>query len=105
MRRTVTVSNMSIIAGHSLVDASQRDAYVEAYRGLVMRARAAPGCLDVAITADTADAGRVNMYERWDGEDTLAAFRAVADPPQLDIEMRDMQVSKFSIDRKADPFA
>ena len=96
---------MLIIAGHYLVDASQRDAYVESYRDLVTQARAAPGCLDVAITADTVDAGRVNMYERWEDEDTLAAFRAVAHPPELDVEMRDMQVSKFSVAGETDPFA
>lgn len=95
---------MLIIAGHYLVDAEQRDAYVAAYRDLVTRARAAPGCLDVAITADTVQPGRVNMYERWDGEASLAAFRAVASPPELDVQMREMQVSTFSVDGEADPF-
>ena len=103
-RRGRTLCLMLIIAGHYLVDASQRDAYVEAFRDLVTRARAAPGCLDVAITADTVDAGRVNMYERWEDEDTLAAFRAVADPPDVGVEMTDMQVSKFTVDRETDPF-
>ena len=95
---------MLIIAGHYLVDAAQRDAYVEAYRDLVTRARAAPGCFDVAITADTVEPDRVNMYERWQDEETLAAFRAVASPPPLDVEMFAVQVSKFSVDREADPF-
>jgi quinol monooxygenase YgiN len=51
---------MLIIAGHYFVDAAQRDAYVEAFHDLVQRARAAPGWLDVAITADAVDPGRVN---------------------------------------------
>jgi len=93
-----------IIAGHYFVGAAQRDAYVEAFRGLVERARAAPGCLDVAITADSVEAGRVNMYERWEDEETLAAFRAVADPPEPDVEMLDVQVSKFHVDRETGPF-
>ena len=104
MSKAVTLSSMLIIAGHYLVDTAHRDAYVEAYCDLVTRARAAPGCLDVAITADSVDARRVNMYERWQDEDTLAAFRAVADPPAVDVEMSDMQVSKFSVDRETDPF-
>lgn len=95
---------MLIIAGHYFVDAAQRDAYVEAFRDLVQRARAAPGCLDAAITADAVYPGRVNNYERWESEDALAAFRAVADPPELDVEMLDMQMSKFHIDRESDPF-
>lgn len=80
-----------IIAGHYFVDAAQRDGYVEALRDLVRRARAAPGCLDVAITADAVDPRRVNNYERWEREDALAAFRAVADPPKVDVEMLNMQ--------------
>jgi quinol monooxygenase YgiN len=103
-RAAGTVRGVLIIAGHYFVDAAQRDAYVEAFRDLVQRARAAPGCLDVAITADAVDPGRVNNYERWESEDALAAFRAVADPPELDVEMLDMQMSKFHIDRESDPF-
>jgi quinol monooxygenase YgiN len=93
-----------IIAGHYHVEAEQRDAYVAAFADLVRRARAAPGCLDVAITADPVDPRRVNNYERWESEDALAAFRAVADPPEVDVEMVDMQVSKFHVDRESDPF-
>ena len=67
------------------------------------RARAAPGCLDVAITA-AVDPRRVNNYERWESEDALAAFRALADPPKVEVEMHNMQMSKFHIDRESDPF-
>lgn len=95
---------MLIIAGHYLVDAAQRDAYVAAYGDLVTRARATRGCLDVAVTADTVNPERVNMYERWDDEDTLAAFRAVANPPDFDVELREMQVTKFSVGGETDPF-
>jgi quinol monooxygenase YgiN len=95
---------MLIIAGHYFVDAAQREAYVDAFRDLVQRARAAPGCLDVAITADPVDPRRVNNYERWESEEALAAFRAIADPPELDVEMLDIQMSKFHIDRESGPF-
>ena len=95
---------MLIIAGYYFVDAAQRDAYVAAFRDLVQRARAAPGCLDVAITADTVDPRRVNNYERWESEDALAAFRAVADPPELDVDMLDVKMSKFHIDHESGPF-
>jgi len=55
-------------------------------------------------TADTVEPDRVNMYECWESEDTLAAFRSVGDAPELHVEMRDMAVSKFSVDGRADPF-
>lgn len=95
---------MLISAGCYFVDARRRDATVEAFRDLVERARTAPGCLDVAITADPAEPGRINNDERWESEEALAAFRAVADPPELDVQMVDMQMSKFSIERESDPF-
>ena len=43
---------MLIIAGHLEVAPDSRDAYNAAFADLVSRAREAPGCLDVAITAD-----------------------------------------------------
>jgi len=95
---------MLIIAGHYAVEPAERNAYVEAFGDLVQRARLAPGCLDVAITADVGDPARVNNYERWGNEEALAAFRAVADPPKLDVEMRDMRMSKFHVDHESDPF-
>ena len=55
---------MVIIAGHFAVAAERRDEYVATFTDLVRRARQAPGCLDVAVTADSLDAGRVYMYER-----------------------------------------
>ena len=43
---------MLIIAGHFEVDPEDRDRFVSAHQGLLRRARTAPGCLDLAITAD-----------------------------------------------------
>ena len=54
---------MWIIAGYITVDEDERDRYVAAHRDLVVRAREAPGCLDVAITADPVDPRRVNNFE------------------------------------------
>lgn len=40
-----------------------------------MLARAAPGCLDFAQSADPLDAGRINIFERWESAADLEAFR------------------------------
>lgn len=66
---------MLIIAGHLIVDPADRDAYVADCAAVVAQARSAPGCLDFALTADTLDPARVNVYERWESDDDLAAFR------------------------------
>ncbi|MBB4661367.1 putative quinol monooxygenase [Conexibacter arvalis] len=66
---------MLIIAGHLLVDPADRDAYVRDCAAVVELARAAPGCLDFALTADSLDPARVNVYERWRDDAALDAFR------------------------------
>ncbi len=43
---------MVIVAGHLLVAADRRAAYLEDCVAVVEQAREAPGCLDVSITAD-----------------------------------------------------
>lgn len=47
-------------------DQADRDRFVAAHADLVARARAAPGCLDIAISADVLDRRRANNYERWE---------------------------------------
>lgn len=73
---------MIIIAGHGLVDADERDAHVEAFAGLVARARAADGCLHFAMTADSLDPERVNMVEIWRDAEALDAWRKRARAPR-----------------------
>ena len=99
-----TAGPMLIITGHYRVDAVERDAYIAAFADLQRRARQAPGCLDVAITADSLDADRVNNLERWESREAMEAFRAVADPPDLDVEMRDVQVRLYTVTGERDPF-
>jgi quinol monooxygenase YgiN len=86
---------MVIIAGYMLVDEGQRDAYVEARRDLVRRARAFEGCIDLAITADPVDRRRVNNLEVWASAEVLNAGRAEANPPQIGIEPADMHMRRF----------
>jgi quinol monooxygenase YgiN len=66
---------MLIIAGHLVVDPANRSSFVADCRAAVEQARGAPGCLDFALTADTLDAARVNVFERWESETDLLAFR------------------------------
>jgi quinol monooxygenase YgiN len=95
---------MWIIAGHVTVGEDERDAYVEAHRDLVQRARQAPGCLDVAITADPVDPGRINNYERWKTWDAIEAWRSLANAPDTGIEFRDVDVTAFEVARTRPPF-
>ncbi|SEF18932.1 putative quinol monooxygenase [Jiangella alba] len=86
---------MIIIAGHELVAADERDAFVAAFRGLVTRARGTDGCVHIAITADSVDPERVNVVEVWRDADALKAWRRrargpkSATPTHLDIRRYD----------------
>jgi quinol monooxygenase YgiN len=42
---------------------------------VVEQARSAPGCLDFAITADLVDPGRIDIFERWETQAAVQAFR------------------------------
>lgn len=95
---------MLIIAGSVQVAPERRDALVAAFEDLVRRARTAPGCLDVAVTADSIDPGRINNFERWESQDHLDAWRAVAHAPDVSAEMISVDVSLFDVAGERPPF-
>jgi quinol monooxygenase YgiN len=66
---------MVIVAGHIVVDPQQRESYLADCVSVVEQARRAPGCLDFAITADLVDAGRIDIFERWESQAAVEAFR------------------------------
>ena len=66
---------MVIVAGSLRVDPDQRAAYIAGCDEVVGAARRAPGCLDFAISADSMDPGRINIFERWDSQSAVEAFR------------------------------
>jgi quinol monooxygenase YgiN len=89
---------MLIIAGHLILSPSDRDHFVDGHLDLVKRARQAPGCLDLAISADPVDVTRVNNYERWEDEDSLANWRKIANPPHLNIDFLGGDMVKYHIE-------
>ena len=66
---------MVIVAGHITVEPQERESYVAGCVSVVDQARGAAGCLDFAITADLVDPGRVNIFERWESQAAVDAFR------------------------------
>jgi quinol monooxygenase YgiN len=66
---------MVIVAGHVVVDPQQRDYYLSRCVEVVRQARRAAGCLDFALSADLLEPGRVNIFERWESQAAVDAFR------------------------------
>ena len=71
---------MLIIAGRTCVAPQERDEWVDAHDDAITRARSAPGYLDRSISADLIEADRVKLFELWEPEEHLEAWRTVAHP-------------------------
>lgn len=93
---------MLIIAGHLVVAPADRDAYVAECAPAVEAARTAPGCLDYSITADTVDPARVVIYERWESERELLAFRGSGPSDDQQTAILDADVRRYGISSVGD---
>jgi quinol monooxygenase YgiN len=88
---------MLIIAGWLRVDPEARDSYLDGCAAVVSQARSAPGCLDFALTADLLDPARINVYERWESDEQLHAFRGSGPDSGQTEQIRDADVLKYRI--------
>ncbi|GAA5122756.1 putative quinol monooxygenase [Pseudonocardia adelaidensis] len=88
---------MLIIAGWLRVDPSARTDYLDACAAVVAQARSAPGCLDFALTADLLDPGRIDVYERWESDEQLLAFRGSGPDDTQTERIRDADVRRYRI--------
>jgi quinol monooxygenase YgiN len=88
---------MIIVAGALYVAPETRAAYLEGCETVVVSARAAPGCLDYALSADLLDPARINVFERWDSAASLERFRGSGpDDSQLAV-LREVHVEEYEI--------
>jgi quinol monooxygenase YgiN len=94
---------MIIIAGHTLTESGRRDAAVQAFSGMLERARKHDGCLDLSISADPLDAERINVFELWRDQESLDAWRKVAKGPR-GIKFRKAQVKLYRTEKAEKPF-
>ncbi len=91
------LSRMLIVAGHLAVAPEDRDAFVAASGAAVAQAREAPGCLDFAVTADTLNPQRVNVFERWESEVALLAFRGAGPSGAMAARILDADVRRYVV--------
>lgn len=94
---------MLIIAGHLVVARAERDAYVAVCVPMVEAARAAPGCLEFSVTADTVDSSQVRIYERWENEELLVAFRGAGPSDDQQAAIVSADVKRYAISSAGDP--
>jgi quinol monooxygenase YgiN len=86
-----------IVAGHLVVADADRDSYLAGCAAVVEQARKAPGCLDFSISADLLDAGRINVYERWESQADVEAFRGSGPSDEQGAAMLSASVAEYDV--------
>jgi quinol monooxygenase YgiN len=88
---------MVIVAGQIVVDPQQRESYLEGCVRVVELARRAPGCIDFAIGADLVDAGRINIFERWESRAAVEAFRGSGPGDEQSVAILAAAVAEYDV--------
>jgi quinol monooxygenase YgiN len=86
-----------IVAGHLVVDPTERDEYLSGCVDVVRQARRAPGCLDFALTADLIEPGRVNVFERWESPAAVEAFRGGGPSDEQSAAIVSAEVAEYDV--------
>ena len=94
---------MLIIAGSLTLDPDHRERFLAANADVVELARQAPGCLDFVQAADPLDADRINVFERWEDEEHLLAFRGGGQPAADSPPIRSAAVKRYVISAVEEP--
>jgi len=94
---------MLIIAGSLILDPDDREPFLAANADVVALARQVSGCLDFVQAADPLDAGRINVFERWDSEEHLLAFRGAGQPASDSPPIRSAEVKRYVISAVEEP--
>jgi quinol monooxygenase YgiN len=88
---------MVIVAGQIVVDPAHREDYLAGCVAVVVQARRAPGCLDFAVAADLIDPGRINVFERWETQEAVTAFRGSGPSEEQGMAMRSASVAEYDV--------
>lgn len=97
------MTGVIIISGHLLVDPAQRGSYLGATAGVAPQARAAAGCLEFVQVADPVEADRIVVYERWESDADLEAFRGAGASVEGTPELLGAEVAKYRISAVESP--
>jgi quinol monooxygenase YgiN len=88
---------MVIVAGRIEVAAEDRESYLADCVGVVEQARRATGCLDFSISADLLAPGRINVFERWESQEAVEAFRGSGPGDEQSAAMLSASVAEYDV--------
>ncbi len=88
---------MIIVAGKIYVQSGKRDTFLQRSHDAMQLAREAKGCRDFIVAADPLEADRVNVYEAWDSEDSLQAFRGAGAGSDITALIKRADVEQYQV--------
>jgi quinol monooxygenase YgiN len=74
---------MLIVSGRIYLRPGTRERFLASSAEAIVQARAFAGCRDFVVAADPLEPDRVNVYEEWESEAALLAFRGSG--PEADL--------------------
>lgn len=92
---------MIIVAGKIVVRTGTRERYLESSAEAIRQVRKAHGCRDFVVAADPIEPDRVNVYEEWDSEEELLAFRESGTDESLQSVIVNAAVSRHVVSSSA----
>jgi quinol monooxygenase YgiN len=90
--------SLLIVAGRIYVAPGKRDRFLAESRPAIEQARRAAGCRDFVVTADPLEADRVNVFEEWESEEALLAFRGSGPSADMTALIRRAEVRQYEVD-------
>jgi quinol monooxygenase YgiN len=91
---------MVIVAGFLVVEPLQRENYLTECRDVVRQARQTPGCLEYSISADLLDPDRIDIFERWQSQAAVEAFRGGGPSDGQQVVIMSASVSEYDVGRQ-----
>ena len=88
---------MIIVHGHLLISEGHREEFLKASSDAARSARQVPDCLDFAVSADTVDSNRVNIFEAWKTRRALDDFRGTGPESELGALIEQAVISESDI--------
>jgi quinol monooxygenase YgiN len=88
---------MIIVSGWLKLKPGKRDAFVASSLDAMVLARRSVGCRAFVVAADPLAGDLVNVYECWDTEEDLLAFREGGPEPEMLTMIVDAQVQRHRI--------
>jgi quinol monooxygenase YgiN len=94
---------VTVIVAGNLYVRPEDDAWVAAHHAIIRQARSEPGCIDLYLSADPVEEGRINLFEQWESEEHLEAWRSIAEPPPKPAILK-ATVQKHIVSSSGPPF-